>query len=198
VNTYEAAEAEEKAKFVSEFVEKTRPGILFDVGCNTGHYSEAALRAGAQRVIGFDFDQSALDRAFQRATEKDLQFTPLYLDGANPSPSQGWRQRERLGLRERLKGDAVIALAFEHHLAIGRNVPLGQVVEWICDFAPAGIVEFVSKADPTVGQMLRLREDIFPDYTQEAFEAHLSRHARIVAQREITSAGRTLYWFAKG
>ena len=197
MNTYAPPEAAAKQAFVAEFVEKTRPETVFDLGCNTGHYSETALGAGAQRVVGFDFDQTALDLAFQRASAKALQFTPLYLDAANPTPSQGWQQRERHGLAERLKADAVIALAFEHHLAIGRNVPLGQVVAWICGFAPAGVIEFVAKSDPTVRRMLKLREDIFADYTREQFEAHLSACARIVASRTVSPEGRTLYWFQK-
>ncbi len=194
-NTYEPAEAAEKQRFVTEFVAKTRPKTVFDLGCNTGHYSETALAAGAERVIGFDFDQTALDRAFQRASERALQFTPLYLDAANQSPSQGWQQGERLGLQERARGDAVIALAFEHHLAIGRNVPLDQVVAWICRSAPTGIIEFVSKLDPTVQAMLRIRDDIFADYDHEHFERHLSACARIMAKRTVSADGRTLYWF---
>ena len=50
-----------------------------------------------------------------------------------------------------------------NHLAIGRNIPLPQVVAWLCGLAPRGVIEFVRKDDPTVQQMLSLREDIFPD-----------------------------------
>ena len=56
--------------------------------------------------------------------------------------------------------DAVLALAFEHHLAIARNVPLHRVVGWLTKWAPAGVIEFVEKSDPTVQKMLALREDI--------------------------------------
>lgn len=194
-NTYKTEEALAKRQFVSEFVTATKPKLLWDLGCNTGEYSEAALEAGAQRVIGFDFDQGALDRAFLRSKHKDLAFLPLFLDAANPSPDQGWQQHERAGFEKRAKADALIALAFEHHLAIGRNVPLDQLLGWLTGLAPTGVIEFVQKTDTTVQQMLAVREDIFPDYSEAAFTAHLERHARIVRRQAISSEDRCLFWY---
>ena len=75
-------------------------------------------------MVGFDFDQHALERAFIRAQTDNLNFLPLFLDAANPSPDQGWNELERKGLQARAGADALIALAFEHHLAIARNIPL--------------------------------------------------------------------------
>jgi ribosomal protein L11 methylase PrmA len=166
---------------------------LIDLGCNTGDYSVAALEGGAEYIIGFDFDQTAVDIAFSRSKQDNLNFLPLWLDAANPSPNQGWRQSERRGFAERANADALIALAFEHHLAIGRNVPLVDVVNWLVSLAPVGIIEFVPKADSTVQKMLALREDIFPDYNEAAFEAAIQRKAKIVGKQVISESGRTLY-----
>ncbi|MGH8563175.1 MAG: class I SAM-dependent methyltransferase [Gammaproteobacteria bacterium] len=117
-----------KRRFVAEFCEAVKPALLWDLGCNTGEYAEMALAAGAGRVIGFDFDHKALERAYARAIRGSLPFLPLFQDGANPSPAQGWNTVERMGLADRARADALLALAFEHHLAIGRNVPLEDVV----------------------------------------------------------------------
>ena len=81
---------------------------------------------------------ASLDKAFQRAREHSLPFIPLYLDAANPSPAQGWNGAERKALEHRGNCDALLALAFIHHLAIGRNVPLDWVVEWITGLSPCG------------------------------------------------------------
>lgn len=197
-NTYSSDEEQAKRRFVGEFAEAVRPSMLWDLGCNTGAYSEVALQGGAERVVGFDADQAALELAHARACARDLDFLPLYLDAANPSPDQGWLQAERPGLSSRARADAVIALAFEHHLAIGRNVPLPQVVRWITSLAPRGVIEFVEKSDPTVQKMLSLREDIFPDYTVEAFEAALQDCARIDRAETVSSSGRRLYQFDRG
>ena len=120
-------------------------------------------------MIGFDFDQGSLDLAFDRARSEKLAFTPLFLDVTNPAPDQGWGQAERRGLRARAKADGVLALALIHHVAIAKNVPLGDVVGWLTDMAPRGVIEFVPKTDPMVVELLKLREDIFPHYDEEHF-----------------------------
>jgi ribosomal protein L11 methylase PrmA len=196
-NSYSSDEARAKARFVGEFAAATRPALLFDLGCNSGEYSKAALAAGARLAIGFDFDAGALERAYVRARAERLELLPLHLDATNPSPSQGWAQHERKGLRERGPADGVLALAFVHHLAVAKNVPLDFVVEWVVDLGRAGVIEFVPKADPMVGELLRLREDIFADYSEETFEQALRGRARIIRVEQVSSSGRKLYWFER-
>ena len=67
---------------------------------------------------------------------------------------------------ERNKAKALIALAFEHHLAIAKNVPLEGIIEWITKLAPIGLIEFVPKTDETIKRMLENRDDIFNHYNQ--------------------------------
>jgi ribosomal protein L11 methylase PrmA len=197
-HSYGSQEERAKRRFVAEFVERTQPRLLFDLGCNTGDYAALALEAGAAGVVGFDADQRALETAFARAAAADLAFLPLYLDAANPSPDQGWQQAERAGFGRRAKADAVLALAFEHHLAIGRNVPLDRLLAWLTGLAPRGVVEFVPKTDPTVQRMLALREDIFADYGEAAFEQGLTKVAQIVRSEVVSEHGRRLFWYERG
>jgi len=146
-------------------------------------------------VVGFEFDQAALDTAYYRAVKENLALLPLFLDAANPSPDQGWAQRERSGLAARRNADAVFALALVHHLAISRNVPLGEVVVWLVSLAPSGVIEFVPKADAMVRRMLALRTDVFEDYTEEVFLGALEAAGRVVRTARITESGRLLAWF---
>jgi ribosomal protein L11 methylase PrmA len=192
-NTYAPPERELKVKLVEDFCRDVSPGTLLDFGCNAGDYDLAAMRAGAKSVIGFDVDGGALQLAFERAVSNSLDFLPLFLDAANPSPDQGWRQSERLGTSARAKGDALIALAFIHHLAIGRNIPLREVIKWLCACAPVGLIEFVPKSDETVRRMLRFRDDIFDDYSEEAFVAALQSSAKITRKDSLSGSGRVLY-----
>jgi ribosomal protein L11 methylase PrmA len=196
-NTYAQTEAEAKRAFVMRCVQHESPDVVWDIGCNSGYFSEAALAAGAARVIGFDADLGALEQAVRRAQIKKLEFLPLYLDACNPSPNQGWLSREREGLDSRRNADVVLALALVHHLIIGRNIPLDQVVNWIVSLAPAGVIEWVEKTDPTVVKMLRLREDIFISYNRGEFERALSRVAQIRESTEVAQTGRMLYWFER-
>lgn len=195
--SYAGDEERRKQDFVADFARRRLPACAWDIGCNTGRYAEALLANGAGSVVGFDSDLDALEAAASRASAGGLNFLPLFSDAANPSPAQGWAEAERSGLTSRRNADAVIALALVHHLAIGRNVPLPFVVEWLVGLAPRGVIEFVPKPDPMVQRMLRLRRDIFADYDSAQFEQALGRHARIVQRLELTAGGRTLYEFER-
>lgn len=196
-HSYSSQEVQQKKRFVVEFVKQSRPRLLWDLGCNTGDYSVCALEAGAEYVVGFDFDQGALERAFARAHERNLPLQTLLLDAANPTPNQGWKEQERSGLQARASADAILALAFIHHLAITQNIPLDQLLDWIIDLAPQGVLEFVPKSDPMVQVLLCLREDIFPDYTKENFLTQVGRKAVIVKSDTVSSSGRLLVWYER-
>jgi ribosomal protein L11 methylase PrmA len=194
-DSYSGDEQSGKLAFVSQFVATARPTTVFDLGCNTGLYAEAALAVGAKRVIGFDADHAALDHAVQRADAKKLELLPLVIDAANPSPDQGWTQRERKGLGSRGPADALLALAIEHHLAIGRNIPLPDLIDWMVKLAPVGVIEFVPKEDPKVQALLRWRTDVFASYSPDVFERALGERARIAQAQRISQSGRTLYLY---
>jgi len=196
-NTYAKDEVTAKRRFIADFAAGARPGLLWDIGCNSGDYSELALSSGAGRVIGFDFDLQALEAAFARAVAQDLPYLPLYLDAANPSPGQGWRGLERKSLGSRAKADGLIALAFIHHMAIGRNIPLDDVIGWLIGLAPEGVIEFVEKDDPTVRRMLQFREDIFEGYGREAFLDAVRARAEIVSEAVVTGDRRLLVWYRR-
>jgi len=194
-HTYAESEAAEKRRIVADFAASCRPRLLLDLGCNIGEYAAVALEAGAGGVIGLEADPATADIAFRRAA--DASFLPLVMDAADPSPARGWRSAERQSFAQRAAFDGVMALAFAHHLAIGRNVPLDQLVDWITGLAPRGLIEFIAKDDPTVRRMLALRDDIFPDYSLERFTGLLARRARIVKQQTISAAGRVLFWYER-
>lgn len=195
--TYANDELQAKREFISRFVASCRPNTLLDMGCNDGEFLSIGLSAGARHAVGLDVDHGALGKAFRRAADGGLMLLPLYQDLANPSPSQGWRGLERESIAARARPDALFALALEHHLALGRNVPLDEVVAQLVATAPRGVLEFVQKDDPTVRRMLALKGDIFPNYSQAAFEAALRSRARIVDQKTVSTAGRVLYVYER-
>ena len=196
-NSYSETEAAQKSRMVAEFVAEVKPALVLDLGCNTGEHSAAALAAGAGLVVGFDADFGALEDAYSRSRRENLNFLPLYFDAGNPAPDQGWAQEERLGFTARSQGDALLALAFVHHMAIGRNIPLPRLVDWLIDRAPCGIIEFVPKEDAMVQRLLALRDDIFSDYSADAFLAAVRARATVVADVQITQSGRRLVRYAR-
>ena len=71
------------------------------------------------------------------------------------------------------------------------------MLEWIVSIAPRGVLEFVPKHDTTIQKMLALREDIFPDYDIEHFEAALTSLARVERREQLGEDGRTLFQFSR-
>jgi SAM-dependent methyltransferase len=191
-NSYDDARRAAKHEFVAAAVNGASPGLLYDVGCNSGEFSRTAIEAGARSVVGFDFDLGALERAFAHSDKMGGPMLPLWLDATNPSPAQGWASVERKGMHGRADADIVLALALIHHLAIAKNVPLDMAVDWLMNLAPSGVIEFPSKSDPMVQQLLRHRPDIFPDYTEEAFLRHVEARGRIVKQTRLAETGRLI------
>lgn len=192
-NNYEDASFHEKEAFVADFVKDVQPPILWDLGCNTGHFSILAAKNGARRVMSFDLDLECLDQLFLKASEENLNVQPLLLNLSKPSPSIGWQQQERLGIFERRNATSLLALALIHHMRISSNIPLDQIVDYLTRLAPTGVIEFVPKSDSKVRELLMLREDIFDDYEQSIFEKLLSSKAKIIKQQKINQSDRILY-----
>ena len=86
-----------------------------------------------------------------------------------------------------------MALALVHHLAIGNNVPLDHIAEFFHGICRSLIIEFVPKSDSQVERLLATREDIFPNYTKEGFEAAFGHFFDTREQRAVVNSERTLY-----
>jgi SAM-dependent methyltransferase len=171
------------------------PRVVLDLGCNTGEYSRLALRH-AGHVVALDGDADSVE-ALYRAERGSTKLSPLVSDLHNPTPAQGWQLRERAALLDRLKGDFVLALALVHHLRISAGVPLADVIHFLLDRAPEGIIEWVDRDDSMVKQMLRLRPDVYPDYNWPTFESMLKTHARLLSVSGAEGATRRLCHFSR-
>ena len=196
-NTYNEEEKKNKYEFISNYFNKNKSNRVLDLGCNNGEYSKLAIQSGCKSVVGLDYDLNAIDEAYLISKKERLNFLPLYFDVSNPSSDIGWYQKERKGFKKRLNFDFVLALAFEHHLAIAKNIPLEDVINWITSLAPKGIIEFVPKNDVTIQSMLRLKGDIFPNYNLENFKNFLSKKTKITSEKIVSKSGRTLFCFEK-
>ena len=184
-------------KLVSEFASKYKFNSLLDLGCNNGTYSKICLDNGCKQVIGFDYDLNTINEGYLKAKKDNLDFLPLYFDASNPSSDLGWYQNERMGFLRRLNFSGMISLAFEHHIAIAKNVPLDQTIEWLTKTAPYGLIEFVPKEDETIKKMLFFKGDIFKDYNEENFVKILQKKAQITSTNVISKSGRKIFEYRK-
>jgi hypothetical protein len=191
-NYTDAAAASKRALVVAHLA-GSGAQTVWDLGANTGEYSRAAGESAAQ-VVSFDVDPAAVERNYRRVRqENETRILPLLLDLTNPSPGQGWAGRERLSLEERGPADAILALALIHHLAIGHNLPLVRIAQYLSRLGRVLIIEFVPKSDSQVRRLLLSRPDIFPEYTKEGFETAFSRYYQIQSVARIEDSERWLY-----
>ena len=169
-------------------------GLVLDLGANDGAYARLAAEH-ARYVVAVESDPAVVDRLYrQLRDERQERILPLIMDLANPSPGLGWRGRERAAFDQRPTADAVLALALVHHLAIGRNVPLPEVLDWLAGLGRRLVVEFVDPTDPMARRLLANKPaGLFPDYHREAFERLLAERFTVEAREELPSGTRTLY-----
>jgi hypothetical protein len=192
-NNYSPEAAESKRRIVTTHLRDSAARTVWDLGANTGEYSRVA-REVASLVISFDMDPAAVERNYLRVRgDRETGILPLLTDLTNPSPAQGWAGRERLSLEQRGPADALLALALIHHLAIGHNLPLEHIANYLARLGRSLIIEFVPKSDSQVKRLLLSRPDIFPGYTQEKFEKAFSRYFTIQAAARIEDSERWLY-----
>ena len=190
---YSPQALEHKKSIVAGFLDRMRPATVWDLGANVGIFSRLASDRGIP-TVSFDVDPAAVEKNYLDCVASgDSNILPLVIDLTNPSPGIGWENKERMSLKERGPADAVLALALVHHLAISNNVPLSKIAGFLSDIGHCLIVEFIPKTDSQVQRLLATREDIFPDYTRQAFEQEFSRHFTIVDYADIRESQRTLY-----
>ena len=183
----------EKERFVERVCSSSHWKTVWDLGCNQGRYSRIAAKH-SDLVIAMDSDHLTIDRLYQSLRdEQNRVIVPLVMDLSDPSPGLGWRGEERASLEQRSRPDLILCLAVIHHLVIGRNLLLGDVVRWLASFNAAVIIEFVDRDDEQVQRLLRNRQDVFCDYSKQEFLRLVESHFLVHQQLGLSSGTRTLF-----
>jgi hypothetical protein len=106
----------------------------------------------------------------------------------------GWRGRERRPLLDRGRPDLVLALALVHHLSIGANLAMREVVDWLADLGGALVLEVPTRNDPMVQRLLaHKRQGLHPDYDRAWIQRCLADAFEIHRVEELGSRTRMLY-----
>jgi len=193
ITNYSDAAFEHKKQLVDEWSARVKPQLVWDLGANNGIFSRVAGKNGTF-VVSFDIDPAAVEQNYQQMkSEKTEELLPLLLDLTNPSPAIGWANRERDSFGSRGPADMVLALAVIHHLAISNNVPLTHLADFFAETGRWLVIEFVPKSDSQVQKLLVSREDIFPNYTREGFEAAFKKRFNIREAVNVRESERVLY-----
>jgi hypothetical protein len=193
ITNYEQQARDDKSAAIETWLGRLRPGRVWDLGANDGTFSRLAVRHGAL-TVAWDIDPAAVEKAYRanRAMqEKNL--LPAVLDLTNPSPALGWNLEERSSLFERRLPDLTLALALLHHLAIGNNVPLARCAAFFRRISPQLIIEWVPKSDSKVAELLRNRQDVFTDYTEQSFLSAFGEYYGVIERRPVAKSHRVLF-----
>jgi hypothetical protein len=193
ITNYTDSAFEHKKSILLEWIQRVKPGSVWDLGANNGTFTRLASEQGVPS-ISFDIDPAAVEQNYRQVKKaKEQNLLPLIQDLTNPSPSIGWRNCERDSLSERASADMIFALAIVHHLAISNNVPMLQLVDFFYETGKWLIIEFVPKSDSQVQKLLASRLDIFDHYTREDFEQTFGTRFIIHEKVKVRESERYLY-----
>lgn len=191
--SYSDAATASKAEIVREMLVAVGGVTAWDLGANTGVYSQIAADAG-YRVAAWDQDAASVEAHWRRVrVDGNPAILPLICDLSNPSPALGWALEERVSFLDRGEPDILLALALVHHLAIGNNVPLPGVARLFARISRRAIVEFVPKEDPMTRRLLAARRDIFDGYSIDGFRSAFGARFSILREQAIADSPRTLF-----
>jgi hypothetical protein len=191
---YSEGDRQRKAAFVRAVVGSRRWELVWDLGCNDGAYARIAAES-ARYTVAVDADPVVAESLYRSLeAEGQRSILTLVVDVADPSPALGWRGCERTPLEARGRPDLVLCLALLHHLAISRSVPLRALVEWLAGHGAAVVVEFPTRDDPMVQELLKRKpRGSHPDYERATFERLLTEYFELDATEVLASQTRVLY-----
>jgi ribosomal protein L11 methylase PrmA len=196
-HNYSPSALKHKSEIVADFLQTTKSEKIWDLGANTGRFSRIASQQKIN-TLAFDVDPGAVELNYLKAVEEGDQYLlPLITDLTNPSPGLGWAHSERQSLIERGPADTILALALVHHIVIGNNVPLKNLVEFLGGICNWLIIEFIPKQDPQVRKLLQVRKDIFAEYNQKNFLNEFNVQFELITQEAINDTERELFLFRK-
>jgi SAM-dependent methyltransferase len=188
-----------KQAFVSEVMREQQPKNVLDVGCNTGHFSAIAARAGAS-VVAVDYDPVVVGEVWRQANAESLDILPLVVNLARPTPGIGWRNAECASFLERARGqfDAVLMLGVIHHLLVSERIPLAEVISLAAELtADALVIEFVAPDDPMFRRITRGADHLYTYLTKELFEETCGKYFDLVCCERLDQTSRWLYLMKK-
>ena len=198
-SNYEGGAFAAKVQFVEEALIATAAESVLDVGCNTGHFSRLAAKAGAS-VVSLDYDPVVVAEVFRSATIDGADILPLVMNLARPTPGQGWRNAEERSFLDRATGqfDVVMLLAVIHHLGITDGVPFPEIFALVATLARKAIIaEFIPPDDSMFQRIIRNKEHLIPRLQRSDFEAAFGAHFLIQRAMPLPNSGRIMYLLRK-
>ena len=184
----------EKENILKSYISTNKPYSLIDMGCNDAKYSFISKELGVKKIIALDYDMQCLEKI---ELDNNEIVTPLYADLSNISPSIGWDNKEKKSFIERFNFDFSLSFAVVHHLAISKNIPLYEVLNFIIKLSKKGLIEFIPNDDEMVKRMKMFKTKDYDDYNLENFLKYLNEKCNIVKVHDLKGSKRKIIYYEK-
>lgn len=195
---YTADESRRKLEWVRGALAQTKPGLVLDIGANTGEFSALAAETGAD-VVALERDQAAADRLYQMARQRKLSIQTIHADLARPTPAVGWQNSESVALLPRLEGqfDLVLMLAVIHHLLLMEQIPLPAILDLCYSLTRRHLIlEWVPVEDPMFQSLLRGRDSLYGSLSEDDLLTGCNGRFHTLSRLKLHN-GRILFLFER-
>ena len=185
----------EKQRSIDSILDDKRPKLLFDIGANTGWYSNLGLKYGSL-VYALDNDCASLDIAYRNTYQNGL--IPFHLDFDDI-----WERANPISTSfiERHCANMVLALGLVHHLVLGKGEPIEVVMQKLSELTKEYlVVEFVDLSDEKIQNepsFFKLLKMMSTDYSEEAFITQGLRYFNSVKKLPSSPGTRTILFFSR-
>ncbi len=189
---------ENKERIIKEWLQKTQPSLVLDLGADTGKFSFIA-KEYAYRVIAIESDDICVDIIEKEILHNNIKYIDvLTTDLADATPDFGVLNKEFASIYNRAGAQMVMALAIIHHLHISDQLSFNQIAEIFSKLSRDNlIVEFIPIDDSKVQLLTKEKTKNFIDYTEANFIRALSKYFHNIDSYRIEDSGRKLFLMEK-
>jgi len=188
----------DKEIIIRNWLAKTRPRTILDLGANTGKFSFIAAEY-TEKVIALESVQKCIDEIENNIYIKntDKIFTVLG-NVAEPVPGLGLFNGETEDIYKRCNSELVMGLGLIHHLFITNKLNYKQIVDLFIKFTSKYlIVEFINLNDSKL-QLIAFNSNFdLSNYNIDLFFNVLIEHFIILEQRQLLDSERIILFLEK-
>lgn len=185
-----------KKNFIQKNIATKNYQQAIDIGCNTGEFSQI-LDKFSERTISIDNDFGAVEKLYNKISHNNnSSITPLVIDIANTSPSQGFFGNERKSFDQRIEPSLILCLALIHHTRITSNIPNKVFIEYLKSHNCDVIIEWVDRDDEMVKKLLTNKSESYEDYNIKTFTSEIVENFLIKESISLKGGKRKLFFLS--
>jgi SAM-dependent methyltransferase len=187
-----------KEKIIEEWLEKTKPKSVVDLGANTGKFSFIAAKY-SPLVIALEEDDNCVDIIEKQILRKKLENVyTLAGNLAEPSPSIGLLNSDIESIYKRGCSEMVLGLAITHHLHFNNKMSFEQIAGLFDRFSSEYvIVEFIEKEDSKIQFIIKDKKVEIDHYAIENFKNSIFKIFILIEEIKLKNSKRILLLLKK-